>query len=62
MVEPIALSLAIISLVGSIALAIINLFRNPFNCQGLKSDCLKSSCCMSEGDVVIDGNNNKVKV
>ena len=61
--EPVSLSLAVISLVGTVVLAIINLFKSPFNCQGLKSDCLKSSCCIieNEGDINVEGDKNHIR-
>jgi hypothetical protein len=52
--EPISLSVAIISLIGTIAIAILNLFKDPPTCyHGFKSDCMKSSCCVIEGDLSI---------
>lgn len=53
--EPVSITMAVISLVGTIILAIINLFKNPIDCNGLQS-----KCCLLEGDVDVTGNNNKV--
>ncbi len=37
--EPVSLTLAIVSLVASIALAVIHLFDKGFTCSDLRSSC-----------------------
>ena len=50
--EPISISalvISIVSTVGSIVVAIIQIFQNGIDCQ--THSCLRSNCCNSEMDI-----------
>ena len=49
MVEPISLSIAIISLMSSIATAIAQIFSEGVSCNKVRSDCCKVSVIENEG-------------
>lgn len=49
MVEPISLGIAIVSLIGSIATAIAQIFSNGVSCTEIKSECCKVSVIENEG-------------
>lgn len=55
MIEPISISIATISLIGSVVIAIIQLFRG-INCENAQSNC-----CSTESEIDIH-DNSRVRV
>jgi hypothetical protein len=49
MVEPISLTLAIISTVAALIIGVIQILKGGWDCSG--SECLSSDCCSKEIDI-----------